>query len=125
MSDSRTFRKYAQECRRLAKQMKPEHRPTLLEIAEAWERCAEEADSSTNKRERGRRKSEDGGETEELSDQTHPSCCSRGRSCNGAGPPPQRLRFAMPRAGRRRRGPPAPAPPLVARDDSRSLLRAG
>jgi len=44
MSDSTTFRKYAQECRRLAEQMKPEHRATLLEIAEAWNRCAEDAE---------------------------------------------------------------------------------
>src|ERR1700730_12211931 len=43
MKDSIKFRRYAEECRRLANQMKPEHKATLLEIAEAWDRCAEEA----------------------------------------------------------------------------------
>jgi len=53
MRDSITFRKYAQECRRLAKQMKPEHRATLLEIADAWSRCAEEAERGAKEACRG------------------------------------------------------------------------
>ena len=44
MEDIEKFRKYAEECRRLAKIMKPKHQATLLEIAEAWDRCGEEAE---------------------------------------------------------------------------------
>ena len=36
MKDSVKVQKYAQECRRMAKTMRPEHRATVLEIAEAW-----------------------------------------------------------------------------------------
>ena len=43
MEDLEKFRNYAEECRRLAKSMKSEHKATLLEIAEAWDQCAEEA----------------------------------------------------------------------------------
>ena len=46
MSDSKTYRHYAEQCRRLAKQMKPEHRAVLLEIADAWTRCADEAEGA-------------------------------------------------------------------------------
>jgi hypothetical protein len=42
MKDVIKFREYAEDCRRLAKSMKPEHKATLLEIADAWERVAEE-----------------------------------------------------------------------------------
>jgi hypothetical protein len=42
MKDIITFRRYAEDCRRLANSMKPEHKATLLEIADAWERVAEE-----------------------------------------------------------------------------------
>jgi hypothetical protein len=44
MEDIEKFRQYAEECRRLAESMKPEHKATLLEIAEAWDQCAEEAE---------------------------------------------------------------------------------
>ena len=37
MEDIEKFRQYAEECRRLAESMKPEHKATLLEIAEAWD----------------------------------------------------------------------------------------
>ena len=37
MEEVETFRRYAEECRRLAKSMKSEHKATLLEIAEAWD----------------------------------------------------------------------------------------
>jgi hypothetical protein len=53
--DVSKFRGYAEDCRRLAKSMKPEHKATLLEIAEAWEKCADEADREIGKGERGRR----------------------------------------------------------------------
>ena len=44
MKDYMKFRRYAEDCRRLANIMKPEHSATLLEIADAWDRCAEEAE---------------------------------------------------------------------------------
>jgi hypothetical protein len=45
MQDPAQFRKYAEECRRLAQFGLPEHRVTLLEIAEAWIKCAEDLES--------------------------------------------------------------------------------
>jgi len=47
MNDSMKFREYAEDCRRLAKSMEPEHKTTLLEIADAWERVAEEVEAGT------------------------------------------------------------------------------
>jgi hypothetical protein len=44
MEDVIKFRRYAEDCRRLANSMKPEHKATLLEIADAWDKCAEEAE---------------------------------------------------------------------------------
>jgi hypothetical protein len=44
MHDPATYRRYADECRRLAKTMPEEHRRTLLEIAAAWTRLAQEAE---------------------------------------------------------------------------------
>jgi hypothetical protein len=44
------FRRYAEECRRLANDM-PAHRATLLEIAEAWIVCAERAERKSRKSE--------------------------------------------------------------------------
>ena len=60
MEDIEKFRKYAEECRQLVKSMKSEHKPTLLEIAEAWDRCADEA-------ERERPKNGHGGKTDARS----------------------------------------------------------
>jgi len=60
MEDLEKFRNYAEECRRLAKSMKSEHKATLLEIAEAWDQCAEEA-------ERERPKNGHGGRTDARS----------------------------------------------------------
>ena len=36
------YRQYAKECRRIAQQLPPNQKTMLLEIAEAWIRCAEE-----------------------------------------------------------------------------------
>jgi len=47
MSDTKSFRMYAEECRRLAAKM-PEHRTALLEMAEAWLACAKAAEGSVN-----------------------------------------------------------------------------
>ncbi len=52
MADVQKFKKYAEDCRRLAKNMKPDHKATLLEIAEAWDRCAEEAEREARINER-------------------------------------------------------------------------
>lgn len=53
MQDPARFRKYAEECRRLAQTSAPEHRTTLLQIAAAWTECADDA-------ERNRREKPDG-----------------------------------------------------------------
>ena len=50
MEDATKFRRYAEDCRRLAKSMKPEHKATLLEIADAWDECAEEAERKSGKK---------------------------------------------------------------------------
>jgi hypothetical protein len=44
MQDAAQFRKYADECRRLARTLPPAHKQTLLEIANAWTDRAEEAE---------------------------------------------------------------------------------
>jgi hypothetical protein len=38
------YREYAEECKRLAERAAPKDKGVLLEIAEAWEKCAEEAE---------------------------------------------------------------------------------
>ena len=40
MQDAAQYRIYAQECRKLAKTLKAEHHDTLMRIADAWEKCA-------------------------------------------------------------------------------------
>jgi hypothetical protein len=51
MRDPVEFRRYAEECRRLAKMMPAEHRGTLLKIAEI--ECAQEAERDVSKTEAG------------------------------------------------------------------------
>lgn len=43
MDDVEKFRQYAAECRRLARTAAAKDKAVLLEIAEAWIACAEEA----------------------------------------------------------------------------------
>jgi len=43
MQDRATYRRYAEECRRLATAAPDEHRRVLLEIAEAWMKLAQES----------------------------------------------------------------------------------
>jgi hypothetical protein len=43
MRDPTMFRKYAEECRNLARTM-PQHKETLLQMADAWMACAEAAE---------------------------------------------------------------------------------
>jgi hypothetical protein len=44
MDDPATYRRYAEECRRLAKTMPEENRRALLKIAEAWIALAQVAE---------------------------------------------------------------------------------
>ena len=46
MQNPAEYRRYAEECKRLAQQALPEHKATLLEIAKAWIACAEEVERS-------------------------------------------------------------------------------
>ena len=56
MKDVIQFREYAEDCRRLAKSMKAEHQSTLLKIADAWDRAAEERERQGGKEEREKKK---------------------------------------------------------------------
>ena len=49
MQSPAEYRRYAEECKRLAQQALPEHRATLLEIAKAWIACAEEVERTGKK----------------------------------------------------------------------------
>ncbi|MFZ0373701.1 MAG: hypothetical protein WB772_09205 [Xanthobacteraceae bacterium] len=42
--DAQKFRDYAAECRRLAQRAADKDRKVLMEIAEAWDVCAEDAE---------------------------------------------------------------------------------
>jgi len=44
MSESKTYREYAQECVRIAEKMSGADKATLLKIAKAWEARAAEAE---------------------------------------------------------------------------------
>lgn len=48
--DSEKFRKYAADCMRIARQMSGKERLALLEIAEAWEMRAQEAEKKEKSR---------------------------------------------------------------------------
>lgn len=54
MTDPRKFREFAAECQRLAQRAAAKDKAVLLEIANAWIECAEQAErnqrSSDNKR---------------------------------------------------------------------------
>jgi hypothetical protein len=52
MDDAEKFRQYAAECRRLARSAAAKDKAVLLEIAEAWIACAEEADRKANNTDR-------------------------------------------------------------------------
>jgi hypothetical protein len=44
MKNAKKFREYAAECRRLAQRASEKDRTVLMEIANAWISCAEEAE---------------------------------------------------------------------------------
>jgi hypothetical protein len=50
MHDPATYKRYAEECRRLATTGPEEHRLILLEIADAWIKLAEEAERKDSAR---------------------------------------------------------------------------
>lgn len=55
MKDPMKFRRYAEDCRRLSNTMNPEHKTSLLEMADAWDRAAEEAEREVETKEREKR----------------------------------------------------------------------
>ena len=46
MQSAAQYRTYADECRRLAQKLKPEHRDTLTKIADAWDKCASDVEAA-------------------------------------------------------------------------------
>ena len=46
MQSAAQYRTYAQECRKLAQKLKPEQRDTLMKIADAWDKCANDVEAS-------------------------------------------------------------------------------
>ncbi len=44
--DPATYRRFAEECRQMAKTMPDEHRPVLLAMAESWIELAERTQTS-------------------------------------------------------------------------------
>jgi len=54
MQKAKTYREYAADCRRLAETMEKKDRPILLNMAEAWDARADEAERSANKNKFGK-----------------------------------------------------------------------
>lgn len=50
MNDAKQYRQNAADCRRIAATMKAQDKQTLLKIAEAWERQAQDAERRDNKK---------------------------------------------------------------------------
>ena len=50
MEDAKRYREYAAECQRLAQQAATKDKEVLLEIANAWIECAEQAERSQRNR---------------------------------------------------------------------------
>jgi hypothetical protein len=46
MQSAAQYRTYAEERRKLAQKLKPEHRDTLMKIAAAWDQCATEVEAA-------------------------------------------------------------------------------
>jgi hypothetical protein len=51
MENAKKFRDYAAECRRLAQRASEKDRQALMEIADAWIACAEEAERKEKSKE--------------------------------------------------------------------------
>jgi hypothetical protein len=56
MRDAATYRRFAEECQRLAMTMPEEHRAVLLEIAEAWIKLEQEAERQKSLRQPSERR---------------------------------------------------------------------
>ncbi len=50
VDDPALYKKYAEECKRLAKTMSPADRKVMLEIAEAWLERAKEAEARSSRK---------------------------------------------------------------------------
>ena len=50
MPSATKYREYAEECRRIARQLPPDQQKILLDIAEAWIQCALEEDRKSKAR---------------------------------------------------------------------------
>jgi len=50
MQDAKTYRQYANDCRRMAAAMSAKDKTVLLEMARLWEERAEEAERTERKR---------------------------------------------------------------------------
>jgi hypothetical protein len=48
-ANAKKFRDYAAECRRLARTASEKDRAVLIEIAEAWDLCAEQAEATAKR----------------------------------------------------------------------------
>jgi hypothetical protein len=55
MQEARTYRQYVMDCHRIAATMSAADKKTLLQIAEAWEKQAEEAEKKEKSRQRQRK----------------------------------------------------------------------
>lgn len=51
MQDAKTYRQYAQDCRRIAETMSAKDKSVLLEMAKVWEDRAVDADRSEKNKE--------------------------------------------------------------------------
>ena len=50
MENAEKYRQFAEECKRLAEKASAKDKAVLMEISEAWEKCAEEAERKIKKR---------------------------------------------------------------------------
>jgi hypothetical protein len=93
MRNAKLYRQYAAECRRIAQTMSPDQKARLLEIAEAWDACARDA------------------EKEQGSDEEDPAQPMGGQPGRSGPPHPARgnarLRAGVISSGNRRRAGPA------------------
>jgi phytoene/squalene synthetase len=53
MSRAVKYREYAEECKRIARQLPVEQQKALLEIAEAWTRCAKDEERKNDRLKHG------------------------------------------------------------------------
>jgi hypothetical protein len=49
MENAEKYRQFAEECKRLAERASAKDKAVLMEISQAWEQCAEEADRKIKK----------------------------------------------------------------------------